>query len=115
MVEKEVQQSVARFLVRDMKEELPGLVTVTHVKMPSDLRAARVSVSLLLLEGGDEAAGMKETLEILKAWAPEIQDHVNHELRLRYVPKLNFVADTSMANALHIENVLRDLKKSDNK
>lgn len=114
MVERQVQQAIARFVGRDLKDEVPGLLTVTQVKMPADLRSARVSVSLFVTEG-DEAEIMKDVLKTLKAWAPEIQDHLNHELKMRYVPKLTFEADESMAKTLKIENILRDIKKNESK
>lgn len=114
MVEREVQQSIARFLGRDFKDEIPGLLTVTAVKMPADLRSARVSVSLFVTEG-NEAEQMEKVLQKLKAWSPEIQDHLNHELRMRFVPKLTFEADTAMAKSLQIENILRDIKKNEAK
>lgn len=114
MVERQVQQAIARFVGRDLKDEVPGLLTVTQVKMPTDLRSARVSVSLFVTEG-DEAEIMKDVLKTLKAWAPEIQDHLNHELKMRYVPKLTFEADQSMAKTLQIENLLRDIKKNEPK
>ncbi|MBX3042017.1 MAG: 30S ribosome-binding factor RbfA [Bdellovibrionaceae bacterium] len=114
MVEREVQQAIARFVGRDLKDEVPGLLTITQVKMPADLRSARVSVSLFVTEG-DEAEIMKDVLKTLKAWAPEIQAHLNHELKMRYVPKLSFEADQSMAKTLQIENLLRDIKKNEPK
>ena len=114
MVERQVQQAIARFVGRDLKDEVPGLLTVTQVKMPADLRSARVSVSLFVTEG-DEAEIMRDVLKTLKAWAPEIQDHLNHELKMRYVPKLTFEADESMAKTLKIENILRDIKKNESK
>ena len=109
-VEKEVQQSVARFLIRDIQSEFPGLLTVTHVGMSGDLKTARISVSLFITEGEKEAS-MKEALKTLKAWTPEIQKHLSDELQLRFVPKLQFVEDEAMAKSLHIENLLAELKK----
>lgn len=114
MVEKEVQQSIARFLSRDFKDEVPGLITVTQVRMPSDLKTARVSVSVFATEG-DEKIVTQDVLLKLKAWAPDIQEHLNHDLKLRFVPKLSFEEDQAMAKSLHIENLLRDIKKNEPK
>ncbi len=114
MVEREVQHAIARFLGRDFKDEIPGLLTVTQVKMPPDFRTARVFVSLFVTEG-NESDEMKRLLRKLKVWAPEIQDFLNHELKMRYVPKLTFEADLSTAKTLHIENLLRDIKKNESK
>ena len=46
-VEREIQVTIAQFLIRGFKLPLPGLVTVASVKMPADLRAAKVYISVL--------------------------------------------------------------------
>lgn len=109
MTEREVLQTVASFILREMKEELPGLVTVTFVKMPPDLRTAKIGISLLAQDGGDEVALRNEAVEILTAWGYEIQEHLNSTLKLRYCPKLFFVADESMEKALKIDGLLREI------
>lgn len=106
-MEKEIQQAIAQFLLRDVQRELPGLVTVSSVKMPGDLRTAKVAISLIATGGGDEAKLRKEAVKILQQWAPEVQHHLAAELNLRFVPKLTFIPDETTDRILHVENVLR--------
>lgn len=109
-VEKEVQEAVARYLIRDLRDELPGLVTVSRVQMPADLRSARVYISLLA-PGEDEAALMDQAADILQAWAPEIQERLNRELKLRFCPKLEFFADETWDRVLKVESLLHEVSQ----
>lgn len=115
-VEKEVQQAIAAFVLRDLQGELPGFVTITGVRMTADLRNARVAVSIIVPDqtGSAPAAEAErkaraEAVDILQSWAPEIQDHLNAELAMRFCPRLTFVPDDTTERVLHVESVLRDL------
>lgn len=103
-VEREIQATIAQFLIRGFKTPLPGLVTVAQVKMPADLRAAKVYVSVL---GSD--AQKEEALELLQERAFEIQNYIGKELKMRYCPKLTFYPDHTTDEVLKVERILHDL------
>lgn len=103
-VEREVQLTIAQFLIKGFKTPLPGIVTVAHVKMPTDLRTARVFVSVL---GADEQ--IDEVLEILQERAFEVQNFIGKQLKMRYCPKLTFEKDTTTDHVLKIEKIIQDL------
>lgn len=119
-VEKEVQASIANYLIRSFRFE-GGIVTVAKVILTADLRSARVYVSLLSGIGpeSEEAAPTKKSklnpmdvlLNELKYEAGEIQNHIAHELKLRYVPKLQFFKDETTDKVLAIEKALHTIKK----
>ena len=104
-VEKEVQMQVAQYLISGLSTPLPGLVTVTHVKMPADLRTAKVYVSVL----ADETS-VEKVIELLQKRAFEVQDYISHQLKMRYCPKLTFMKDHTTEEVLKIEKILHDLK-----
>ncbi|MGE5085083.1 MAG: 30S ribosome-binding factor RbfA [Bacillota bacterium] len=104
-VEREIQNTIAQFLIRGFKVPLPGLVTVASVKMPADLRAAKVYVSVL----GDEKT-QGETIELLQERAFEIQNFIGKELKMRYCPKLTFYVDHATEQVLKVERILSDLE-----
>ncbi len=111
-VEIEVLRLVAQYLIAHLREELPGIVTVSRVKMPADLRAAKVYVSILNYEGN-----YTEVLRLLQGRAPEIQKYINEHLRMRYCPKLTFFEDEVTQKVLKVEAIIRELKnesKSEN-
>ncbi len=106
-VEKEMHSQIAQYLSAAYKGELPGLVTVTRIKMPADLRAARVAVSFLMATPEEAEAG----LEILQSWAPDIQSYLNDRIGLRFCPRLTFEIDTTMEKVLKVEGILRNLNQ----
>ena len=71
-VEKEVQMVVSKYIIRYLKEELPGLVTVGRVIIPGDLRSAKVFVSLLDPNMTNDAGSTKEMLHVLKSHAKQM-------------------------------------------
>ena len=110
-VEKEVQSVISAFIIQKLQPELPGLVTIGRVQIPSDLRQARVYVSLLNLNP-DQKVNDDEldlALEILQAWAPEMQQAINQKIQMKYLPKLTFFPDESTEKILKIENLLSNI------
>ena len=104
-VEREIQSTIAQFLIRGFKTPLPGLVTVASVKMPADLRTAKVYVSVL---GSDKQ--QEEALDLLQERAFEIQNFIGKELKMRYCPKLSFYVDHTTEQVLKVEKILHDLE-----
>lgn len=99
--EHEVRSQIATFLINGFKHQMPGLVTVSRVLMPSDLRSAKVYVSVL----GDDSA-KKECIELLQKYAFEVQNFLAKNVRARYCPKLTFFIDDRTEQILAIEKAL---------
>jgi ribosome-binding factor A len=106
-VEKEVQIQIARYLISGFSQSLPGIVTVSSVRMPADLRTAKVFISVL---GTD--AETENVLETLQGRAFEIQNFIGRELKMRYCPKLTFLKDHTTEQVIKIEKILHDLKQT---
>lgn len=104
-VEREIQATVAQFLIRGFKTPLPGLVTVASVKMPADLRTAKVYISVLGSEKQQE-----EALDLLQERAFEIQNFIGKELKMRYCPKLTFYVDHATEQVIKVEKILHELE-----
>jgi ribosome-binding factor A len=105
-VEREIQATIAQFLIRGFKTPLPGLVTVASVKMPADLRTAKVYVSVLGSEKQQE-----EALDLLQDRAFEIQNFIGKELKMRYCPKLTFYTDHTTDQVIKVEKILHELEQ----
>lgn len=104
--EREIQMAIAKFLLNGFKHPLPGLVTVAHVRMPADLRAAKVYISVLGTEKEKE-----QVLSILEGRAFEVQNYIGRELKMRFCPKLTFYPDETTEKVLKVERILADLKQ----
>jgi len=110
-VEKEVQGVISTFIIQKLQPELPGLVTIGRVQIPPDLRQARVYISLLNLNLDEKVNedDLDLSLEILQAWAPEMQQAINQKIQMKYLPRLTFYPDESTDKILKIENLLSTL------
>ncbi|MEI7945214.1 MAG: 30S ribosome-binding factor RbfA [bacterium] len=85
-------------------------ITVTNVETSRNLRNATVSVSIF---GHDDDRGAM--LRKLANKADEFQSIINHELTLKYTPRLRFVLDGSIAKGDHVLDILShlDIPKDD--
>ena len=105
-VEREIQATVAQYLIRNMRSELPGIVSVASVKMPGDLRTAKVYISVI----GDNKQ-RDEVLKTLTARAYEVQNFIGSELKMRYCPKLTFFTDFATDEIVKVDRILAELEK----
>ena len=73
---------------------LKGLITITQVQTASDLRNARVYVSVM----GNESI-RDEALAGIQSSASYLRRELRERVSLRYVPFLRFVLDDAMLEA----------------
>ena len=106
-VEQEVQKAVAQFLISGFRLPLPGLVTISRVVMPADLRTAKVYVSIL----GSNVEDGPKAIEILQSRAFEVQDFIGKELRMRFCPKLTFYVDETTQHVMKIDRILHEIQQ----
>lgn len=102
-INEEIQKELSS-LFRTLKDPRVqgGMVTVTHVDTTSDLRYAKVFVSVL------DKSQEKDVLRGLKSAAGYLRRELGAALRLRYTPELQFIADDSIEQGAHILQMLRD-------
>jgi ribosome-binding factor A len=105
-VAEEVRHVISEALSRDVKDPGIGFITITAVKISSDLQVARVSYTTM----GDEKnrAATKAALERVK---PFLRRQLGQKLRLRRVPELNFQFDEGIAHQARVEEILLDIQK----
>jgi ribosome-binding factor A len=80
-----------------------GFATVTGVKMSPDLRQAKVFISVLGSESQRE-----DSLAAIRHAAPHLRSTLGQEVRLRYLPSLEIVEDTTALVGERIEALLRE-------
>jgi len=83
-----------------------GFITLTRVKVTSDLQLARVLYTVM----GDEKQ-KKETVKALERAIPFLRRQIGSRIRLRRVPDLQFFYDESIEHQDRIEQILLDLKR----
>lgn len=95
-------------LIREVKDpRVTGMISVTAVNATSDLKQAKVYVSVL--DKSTEAQVMKG----LKSAAGYLRREVAHRLNLRSTPELTFLADDSIDKGAHILDILRSLDEKE--
>lgn len=109
-VEREVQELISRFIINELRHDLPGLVTVTRVQMPADFRTANVYLTYFSGEAerpdGQEPA---DAAAVLQSWARDIQQEIGRTLKMRYCPKLTFFNDETTEKILKIEKIIAEI------
>ncbi|HIY20950.1 MAG TPA: 30S ribosome-binding factor RbfA [Candidatus Flavonifractor merdigallinarum] len=101
-INEEIQRELAS-LIRTVKDpRVHGLVSITAVETTSDLRYAKIFVSVL------DKSDVKEVVKGLKSAAGYLRRELGAALNLRYTPELLFVEDDSIGQGAHILSMLRD-------
>src|SRR5436190_22865487 len=101
---RRVNESIRQVLsegVGQLKDPRIGFVTLTGVETSSDLRHARVYVSVL----GSEAK-RRRTLAALDAAHGVLQARVASELRLKRTPQLAFHYDPSVERGVRMSHLI---------
>jgi ribosome-binding factor A len=76
-------------------------ITITEVRVSPDLRDARAFVSIV----GDEAT-VEQKLRWLRSKAREIREEVGRRIVLKFLPKFEYVIDTSSARGTRLLQML---------
>ena len=104
-----IKQSLSMIFIKN-EAKIPSLntklITVTEVKMRSDLRSARAYVIPL---GGKET---KKTVNILTEFSYLVRKALSKKLDIKFLPKLYFVEDKSFDYAERIEKLIKENKKN---
>jgi ribosome-binding factor A len=100
-VNEAIRQVLSDALAGDLKDPRVGFVTVTEVKTSSDLRHARVYVSVF-----GPPAEREATLDGLRSAHGFLQARIGDQLHLKHTPELRFVLDNTPERAARVERLL---------
>ena len=96
---------ISELLRKEMRDPRVGAVTLTGAKVSKDLRHARIYFNLL---GNPESR--TEALAGLKSATGFIRSKVGKQLKLRFVPTLEFFYDETEDQAQRIDDLLKLVK-----
>jgi ribosome-binding factor A len=100
-VDEAMREVLSAAITSGIKDPRVGFVTVTSVETSSDLRHARVYVSVL---GTDSVR--RRSLQGLRSAHGFLQKRVAAELRLKHTPALEFVYDDTTDRGQRISELL---------
>ena len=102
-INEEVQRELSE-LIRSLKDpRVQTMLSITRVDTTSDLRYAKVYVSLL------DRSCTKEVLAGLKSSGGFLRRALGKSLQLRYTPELQWQEDDSIVHGAHILDILSKL------
>ena len=105
-INEEIQRELSA-LIRTVKDpRVHGLVSITAVDTTSDLKYAKIYVSVL------DKSDSGEVLKGLKSAKSYLRRELGRALSLRNTPELIFVQDDSIDKGTRILEVLKDLEQN---
>lgn len=105
---KRIQEIAAEAIEFRVKDPELGFVTITDARLTNDFREATVFYTAMGTE--EERAATAGALE--RARGP-IRTEVGKRLGLKHTPSIKFVVDAVPENALHLEELLREMRARD--
>jgi len=102
-----IKKELSQILLREVEFPAGVLMTVTRVESALNLNQAKVYISCL----PEEKTSM--VFQILNRRIYELQQELNHRLRMRPIPRIKFVEEKETAEAGKIEEILEKLKKGE--
>ena len=99
-----IREVVSMAILTDLKDPRVRDVTVTFVEVSADLRHAKVHVSVM----GDETK-KQLCLNGLKHAAGYLQQKVGDRIDTRYTPRVQFVLDKGVENAMAVTRILDEV------
>ncbi|CCY79819.1 ribosome-binding factor A [Mycoplasma sp. CAG:877] len=103
------QEEISMILMTEIKDEDIKFVTITGVETTSDLSYAKVYFTVL------DDTKRKSTLEALNGAASFIRGKLAERVEVRHTPELKFIYDTSIEYGNHIDEIIDNINKEENK
>jgi ribosome-binding factor A len=107
-VAEEIQQIISYLLQRELKDPRIGFATITQVEVTSDLKYARVYVSVM---GTPEE--QKATMDAFQSSRGFIRRELAGRMNIRFVPELQFRQDRGAEYSDQINRLLNELKEAE--
>lgn len=101
-----IREVVASAILTELRDPRVRDVTVVGVEVASDMREAKVRVSIM----GDETR-QKLSLAGLRNSAGYLQSRIADRIETRYTPRLSFEIDKGVQNALAVGELLDQIRQ----
>lgn len=103
-IDEEYKKELSQIIGYELKNpNVTGLISVTKVKVTSDLKYAKVYVSVL------NSKNIKDTLAGLKKSSGYIRSELAKRVNLRNTPELIFELDDSIEYGAKIDSILKEI------
>ncbi|MDR5709051.1 MAG: 30S ribosome-binding factor RbfA [Armatimonadota bacterium] len=99
-----IREEVSEIIHRVLKDPRIGFTSVTDVELSSDLRHAKIFVSVL---GSEE--DRRRTMEALQNAVGFVRTELGRRIRIYRTPEIQFRLDTSIERGARVMELLRSL------
>ncbi|MGI6664686.1 MAG: 30S ribosome-binding factor RbfA [Christensenellaceae bacterium] len=108
-IDNELKRILGEALIVDMKDpRISKMTNVLRVEATSDLQYAKVYVSIY-----DTPEQVKSTMEALVHAEPFLRSRINDKLKIRRIPVLQFILDTSIEYSAKISKLIDEVTAKD--
>lgn len=107
-VQELLRAEISDILLREIKDPRLGFITITGVEITSDMRHARVFVSIL----GSEEDRVRN-LKVLRSAEHFVRQTLRSRLAMKVLPEIEFRLDTSADNAIRMLELMEQIKHDD--
>ncbi|MEW7973657.1 MAG: 30S ribosome-binding factor RbfA [Candidatus Thiodiazotropha endolucinida] len=97
----ELQRELAGLIREEVKDPAIGMVTIQEARVVRDLSQAKVFFTTM-----SSSLSQKESVKQLNHIAGHLRWLLSHRMKLRSIPKLNFVYDTSVEQGEHLSTLI---------
>ena len=104
-ISETIKEILSELLLRAIKDPRVGMVTITAVRVSSDISSAKIHYSVM----GDEVE-RADTEKGLRSAKNFMRTAVANQLKIRSAPELIFVYDDSLDKSFAIEEALKKTK-----
>ncbi len=109
-VAEQIKMIVSGIISKDLKDPGIGFTTITKVSVSTDIKNASLYISVL----GNEKQKIS-TMEALERATGFIKNILGQKLKLRLVPKINFIYDDSLEKASRVWNLINKINEQDSR
>lgn len=103
-IDEEYKKEISNIISFEIKDpNVTGLISVTKVKVTTDLKYAKVYVSIL------NAKNTNQTLEGLRKSAGFVRTELAKKVNLRNTPEIIFELDDSIEYGAKIDTILKEI------
>jgi ribosome-binding factor A len=110
-IAQQIQQTLSELIRRELRDPRLGMVTITEVRVASDLGSAKVYFSVLGAPGSENSG--QQAQEILEAAAPLLRGPLGRALGIRHSPELRFVQDELIEKGAKLSALINKAVKDD--
>jgi ribosome-binding factor A len=100
---EQMLRNISILMQDELTDQIPGLVTFTHVRVSDDLATAYYSVL-------GKATDRETVAGYFAHERKRLQHLIGRNLRLRRIPELTFKYDPSIEEGIRIEQLLDEIK-----